>query len=79
MAYIRIPSIRHVDSQMQHFPLLDRYFSSIEQDFGSMKFSHPGCVLVMVYLVRPRVIYDYLLGVNYLKVYEEYQKFEITK
>lgn len=33
MASIRIPSFRHVDSQMQHFPL-DRYFSSTEQDFG---------------------------------------------
>lgn len=67
MSSIRIPSFRHVDSQMQDFPLFDRYFSSTEQDFGSM-FSHPGCVLAMVQLVRPRVIFDYLLSVNYLKV-----------
>lgn len=79
MSSIRIPSFRHMDSQMQHFPLFDRYFSSTEQDFGSMKFSHPGCVLAMVQLVRPRVIFDYLLSANYLKVCEEYQKFEIMK
>ncbi|KAB1223942.1 Protein MODIFIER OF SNC1 11 [Morella rubra] len=61
-----------------HSPLIDRYLPSTEQDFGSTKFSHPGCGLATVDLVRPRVIYDYLLSVNYLKVYEEHQKFGIT-